>query len=846
MVQNKWLVGRFPQTCRTYVAGMPESDLPMNRTLRPAAAGDEPASKRVRGSPGPAMSLTGWLRTAALAVSPASLRGAPKNIVLWAKALARPEAREIIGGLFSTTYYLDHYDDVRRSQVHPLLHYMVCGFLEGRRPSPHLDNNYYRAQYEDVARAGINPLLHYALFGKAEGRSLLPVRTKVLDIDAPDDAPLGPAARCTRIDNAWPQGRPLVSVIIPCFNYGRYIEEALESVLAQTFQDFEIIVVEGGSDDGITPETVSRIAARNHSKIQVFYRAERHLVGDNRNFGISRARGRYICCLDSDDILKPLYLEMAVFLAEGFGYDLVTPSLECFGDFDLECVLEDPSFPAIGTHNQVATTALFRRSAWEQIGGFRDWGLGREHVPEDWDFWVRMLGHGYRAKSIREALMLYRVHGSGLTATCETDRERQRQAIHSANRELFANPVPTPRELVLQVANRWTNLVPVTDGNQIPAILIALPFITVGGAEQLFQHICEGLAAKGFRIVIITTVPLPPSIKEVPDRYAGITSQVYHLPRLLDPEIWPQFVEYLIRRHRVESIVLAGSEFLYEQLPWIRERFPHLRIVDQQFNDCGHIRNNRHYSRLIDCTSVPSKTLAAVLIERHREDPSRVAVIPHGIDIRGPVWDRNEAFAASGLPDHARGKLLVAFCGRMSKEKSPETFVHIAARLARRESLFFIMTGEGPEWQAVKRLAARHRLDRSLYMPGFVKDQRPLMELADIVVLTSSLDGMPLVVLEAGALGKPVVASMVGSLPEMVIDGETGFLCPARDIQAFCNAIERLADSESLRRAFGERAREYVAGRFSSQAMVEAYLQVLAPRACSAPAPFAGTGTRRM
>ena len=87
------------------------------------------------------------------------------------------------------------------------------------------------------------------------------------------------------------------------------------------------------------------------------------------------------------------------------------------------------------------------------------------------------------------------------------------------------------------------------------------------------------------------------------------------------------------------------------------------------------------------------------------------------------------------------------------------------------------MTGEGPEWRKVQKLAARRGLLDHLYMPGFVQDVRPLMELSGIVVLTSSVDGMPLVVLEAQALGKPVVASAVGSLPEMVMNGESGFLC---------------------------------------------------------------------
>ena len=105
-----------------------------------------------------------------------------------------------------------------------------------------------------------------------------------------------------------------------------------------------------------------------------------------------------------------------------------------------------------------------------------------------------------------------------------------------------------------------------------------------------------------------------------------------------------------------------------------------------------------------------------------------------------------------------------------------------------------------------------------------------------MVVLPSALDGMPQVILEAGALGKPVVASAVGSLPEMVRDGETGYLCPPGDVAAFCAAIEKLAGSAALRRSMGEQAREYIQSRFSIEAMIASYAAALGVRTEAAEA----------
>ncbi|MDQ6759299.1 MAG: glycosyltransferase, partial [Acidobacteriota bacterium] len=382
------------------------------------------------------MALRGWGRTVAMVCSPAYAALTLKTLALWLRTSLNSPARETLKTLFNERYYLSLYSDVEKTGVHPYLHYLFRGYLEGRNPSEQLNTAHYVATYADVRQARINPALHYALFGKAEHRSAIPVRTTVTPQAA---APLA------LINNAWLPGRPLVSVVIPCFNYGAFVEEALQSVLAQTFRNYEVILVEGGSTDGVTPGILAGIEARGYENVRVLYRPVRCLVGDNRNFGISHALGRYICCLDADDLLKPIYLEIAVFLAEAYGYDIVSASLQCFGESEVKWMLEDASFPAISEYNQIATSALFRKSAWAEIGGYRDWGLGEQHIPEDWEFWVRLLAHGYRCKSIRELLMFYRVHGAGLTGTCETDLQHQKDQIRQANQDLLNDPVIAPR-----------------------------------------------------------------------------------------------------------------------------------------------------------------------------------------------------------------------------------------------------------------------------------------------------------------------------------------------------------------------------------------------------------------
>jgi glycosyltransferase involved in cell wall biosynthesis len=303
-------------------------------------------------------------------------------------------------------------------------------------------------------------------------------------------------------------------------------------------------------------------------------------------------------------------------------------------------------------------------------------------------------------------------------------------------------------------------------------------------------------------------------------------------------DAWPEFIYYLLRRYAVHTILLAGCEFVYHMLPGIDRDFPNIRVIDQLFNDTGHIANNRKYAGVIDLNVVPSQALANTLIDKYRETPGKVKIIPHGVAADVPTYrDRAEAFAASGLPARSSGKFIVSFFGRLSEEKSPCTFVEIARCLSSHPDIDFCMTGEGPERAAVLEMIARHRLGERIFAPGFVPDVRPLIACSDVVVVPSRLDGMPLIVLESQMFGKPVIASAVGSLPEMVNDGITGYICQVGDVAAFCARIEELHADPALRRRLGERARAAALARYSTPRMVAAYVDAFeGPHASAAAA----------
>lgn len=629
-------------------------------------------------------------------------------------------------------------------------------------------------------------------------------------------------------NDKWPEGKPLVSVIIPCFNYGKYIDDALESLFVQTFNNYEIIVVDGGSNE---QETIKKLKSISLPRVTVYFREGRHLVGDNRNFGIARAQGKFICCLDADDKLCSTYLEKALFYAETYNFDIVYPWVQSFGNRDEVWAPWATDFSSCLKGANLSTVALFKREAWERVGGFRDWGLGKEHVPEDWDFWTRLLGHGFRAKMLPEPLMLYRVHGEGLTAQNRMNLRNQREKIVSSNRELFSRDYKIlrrqQRRVEYLVNNPFINLM--GENREKTNVLLTLPFMVTGGADEVLLRILGHLSRKNFAFSCITTLPTDAKISgDNSPRYEKITPEIYHLHKFLhEKRETRDFIFYLIETKRIDIIFIVGCSFVYQMIPEIKNRYPHVKIVDQLFNPFGHIINNRRFAKSIDLNIVANDGIEKILVNRLREKKEKVKVIIHGVDVTNEFCPEQfrEAYPRNPSWKLRPDDFVVGFFGRFSKEKCPVKFVDIAARLKELAGVTWVMTGGGDEFMRVRARIVSHGLEKSLLTPGIVPDVKPFLAATHVVVIPSLIEGIPIVLMEAMALGIPVVASRVGGIPDVITDGHNGFLCAPSDIDAFAARIKLLHEDRNLWESMGKNAREYALNHLDVRKMLEEYHQ---------------------
>lgn len=207
---------------------------------------------------------------------------------------------------------------------------------------------------------------------------------------------------------------PKISVIIPCYNLGQYLDEAVASVLAQTYQDFEIVVIDDGSTD---PFTNRLLADYRRPKTRII-RAEHKGVMHARNLGIQIASGDHLCALDADDKLGPSYFEKATTLLDGdASLTFVSCWLRTFGDEDWVWRQDTCDFPTLLGECTVATPSLTRRSAVLAVGGY-DVRMP-EQGYEDWDLWISLVERGFRGTIIPEILFYYRRRGGSVSRACE-------------------------------------------------------------------------------------------------------------------------------------------------------------------------------------------------------------------------------------------------------------------------------------------------------------------------------------------------------------------------------------------------------------------------------------------
>ena len=234
---------------------------------------------------------------------------------------------------------------------------------------------------------------------------------------------------------------PLISVVIPAYNAELFLDETLESVLSQTYENWECIIVNDGSTD--STESVAKKWCEKDSRFRLTNKENRGL-SSARNWGIKESKAEYIAFLDADDILTPDSLEVRINVLIEQNVDLVATKLQHFTDKlpkvsknnarqDVLYYAKEGLTQLMAFNKVTPSTVLCKKSVMDEVGGFT-W----HKKAEDLHCWLKVLFAGYKIYRIDETLLLYRLVENSMSSTDRNCSKEVFEIIYSFKDEILS------------------------------------------------------------------------------------------------------------------------------------------------------------------------------------------------------------------------------------------------------------------------------------------------------------------------------------------------------------------------------------------------------------------------
>lgn len=626
-------------------------------------------------------------------------------------------------------------------------------------------------------------------------------------------------------------GEALVSIVTPFFNTGSVFHETARSVLTQSFQRWEWLIVNDGSSE-VDALAVLEAYRVSDPRIRVIDLPRNVGLSGARNAGFEQARTDFVVQIDSDDLLEPTAIEKWLwFLMCHPRAAFVKGFTVGFGTQNYLWTKGPELGPLFLSENQIDATAMIRRCVHQAVGGY---DAGRRGGLEDWDFWLRCADAGRWGGTVPEFLAWYRRrddHGERWSSWNALGvKEFQRSLRHRFPRLHRRGGFPIfsrlaerhfDEEAVRKIENPLAK--------KASRLLLFVPWLRPGGADKCNLDVIQQLQARGWEVTVVASLEAP---HEWQTRFTELTSDVFVLPNFLCPSAAPVFIEYLIESRSPDVVLLSNTEFVYELLPWLRRRFPSLTLMDlnhmeeEAWRGGGYPRMGIDCGSLLDRQIVVSEHLRRWMVDRGgRGDQIEVCYL----NVDEEHWRPDPAVRAA-----VRAELeipaqqpVIAYVGRICRQKQPQVFARTVAELARRGLEFTaLVVGDGEDLAMLRKTIERGPAANRVIFLGLQPNVRvqALVQASDLFFLPSEWEGIALSIYEAMACGLAVVGADVGGQRELIME-ECGVLLPRdtpeREALAYADRIaDILCEPDRLRR-MGVAARQRVEAAFRLEMMGE-------------------------
>ncbi len=231
--------------------------------------------------------------------------------------------------------------------------------------------------------------------------------------------------------------KTLVSIIVPCYNHAHFLGEALQSVLNQTYTNWECVIINDGSPDNTKGEATTYCDLDKRFR---YLEKTNGGLSSARNEGVAISKGDFILPLDADDILHESFLSTLVPVLE---QDKSLAIVSCYSKFfnnNISNIVHElkpigTTYHAILFENSLIATSLYRKKCWEDVGGYDE---KMKKGFEDWEFWIAITKLGWTYKVVEEFLFFYRKQKqSMLIDTLENHRVSNMEYVFKKHKEVY-------------------------------------------------------------------------------------------------------------------------------------------------------------------------------------------------------------------------------------------------------------------------------------------------------------------------------------------------------------------------------------------------------------------------
>ncbi len=647
--------------------------------------------------------------------------------------------------------------------------------------------------------------------------------------------------------------KPIISVILPVYNAGDYLILSIESILKQTFTDFELIII----NDGSTDNSLSIISSFADKRIKIINNKKNLGLIDTLNIGIDSAGGKYIARMDQDDIsLSKRFEKQVNYLENNTTVSVVATRISFinsegeitgkWGD-DTKYAEEKSIRYAMAFSNCIAHPSVMIRSEVYKKYKYKTY----QKSAEDWDLWLRIFADGKKIHKLDEELLNYRIHPQSIMSGEKKNTTLQQRLIktkcvflihqlpklnsyfilvfYSLLRSIAShfkfNLVPNFLRAIkrlltsspIAVMNQYFNLKKTLAHHKTNFIFL-FPYTHIGGAERVHADIVSVFKSTN-PLVIFTGFSKD---KKFLSKFSE-NAILLNIPDALNyPFLQKKTMKLLagyINSQANPHIIGSNSGFFYDltyslssqvNITDILHAFkyqPEGNLVHKKYLAISQKFTNRIF---ISSASLAEFKKFCFHQNLTKEYTQKLKLIYNCTTI--PV-----------LKEKVKGKpLQILFVGRDSEEKRLNIFIEIAKELYAKQSGKFNFTVIGAKGN-----------ESFINYLGEINDDQKMKQLydaTDILLLTSSREGFPLVIMEAMAHGVVPLSTPVGDIPAHIKEN-SGFITSGIEenlvISEMIEKIEWLYKNRNSLANFSANAYTYASTNFSKERFASEYKSLL-------------------